>query len=297
MSGAVRLGPNQYGKAEVRIVKITRDTATHEIEDLSVTSQLRGDFSASHLTGDNSHVVPTDTQKNTVYGLAREHGIGSPEAFLLRLGDHFTGTFDWVTGGRWEAESYAWARIAVDGAPHDHAFVREGQETRTAVVTRDGAETWVLAGLTGLVVLKSTGSEFHGFPRDRFTTLEEADDRILATAVTARWRYADLELDFDAAYAAIRQQLLETFATTHSLALQQTLYAMGAAVLEARPEVAEIRFSMPNKHHFLVDLSPFGLDNPNEIFFAADRPYGLIEATVEREGVPAAPAAWDTARL
>ena len=90
MSGAFRLGPNQYGKAEVRIVKITRDTATHEIEDLSVTSQLRGDFSASHLTGDNSHVVPTDTQKNTVYGLVREHGIGSPEAFLLRLGDHFS---------------------------------------------------------------------------------------------------------------------------------------------------------------------------------------------------------------
>ena len=198
MSGAFRLGPNQYGKAEVRIVKITRDTATHEIEDLNVTSQLRGDFGASHLTGDNRHVVATDTQKNTVYGLAREHGIGSPEAFLLRLGDHFTGAFDWVTGGRWEAESYAWARIAVDGEPHDHAFVREGQETRTAVVTKDGEETWVVAGLTGLVVLKSTGSEFHGFPRDRFTTLTETDDRILATAVTARWRYTDPEVDFNA---------------------------------------------------------------------------------------------------
>ena len=117
MSGAFRLGPNQYGKAEVRIVKITRDTATHEIEDLNVTSQLRGDFGASHLTGDNRHVVATDTQKNTVYGLAREHGIGSPEAFLLRLGDHFTGAFEWVTGGRWEAESYAWARIAALPAP------------------------------------------------------------------------------------------------------------------------------------------------------------------------------------
>ena len=160
-------------------------------------------------------------------------------------------------------------------------------------MTKDGEETWVVAGLTGLVVLKSTGSEFHGFPRDRFTTLTETDDRILATAVTARWRYADPEVDFNAAYAAIRQQLLEVFATTHSLALQQTLYAMGAAVLEARPEVAEIRFSMPNKHHFLVDLSPFGLDNPNEIFFAADRPYGLIEATVEREGAPPAGRAWE----
>ena len=293
MSGGVRLGPNQYGKAEVRIVKITRDTATHEIEDLNVTSQLRGDFTATHLTGDNSLVVATDTQKNTVYGLAREHGIGSPEAFLLLLGDHFTRGFDWVTGGRWEAEAYRWARIAVDGDPHDHAFVREGQETRTAVVTKDGDDTWVVAGLTDLVVLKSTGSEFHGFPRDRFTTLVETDDRILATSVTARWRYTDLGLDFNAAYAAIRAQLLAVFATTHSLALQQTLYAMGKAVLESHPEVGEIRFSMPNKHHFLVDLSAFGLDNPNEIFFAADRPYGLIEATVEREDAPAAGRAWE----
>ena len=171
--------------------------------------------------------------------------------------------------------------------------MREGQETRTAVVTKDGDDTWVVAGLTDLVVLKSTGSEFHGFPRDRFTTLVETDDRILATSVTARWRYTDLGLDFNAAYAAIRAQLLAVFATTHSLALQQTLYAMGEAVLESHPEVGEIRFSMPNKHHFLVDLSAFGLDNPNEIFFAADRPYGLIEATVEREDAPAAGRAWE----
>ena len=274
MSGAVRLGPNQYGKAEVRIVKITRDTATHVIEDLSVTSQLRGDFSASHLTGDNRHVVPTDTQKNTVYGLAREHGIGSPEAFLLRLGDHFTGTFDWVTGGRWEAESYAWARIAVDGAPHDHAFVREGQETRTAVVTKDGAETWVLAGLTGLVVLKSTGSEFHGFPRDRFTTLEEADDRILATAVTARWRYADLELDFDAAYAAIRQRCSRPSPrpTRWRCSSRSTRWAPPSSRPGPRSRRSASRCRTSTTSSSIS--SPFGLDNPNEIFFAADRPTG-----------------------
>ncbi|MDA0174333.1 urate oxidase [Solirubrobacter taibaiensis] len=281
MTAAVRLGANQYGKAEVRIVKVTRTTPVHEIEDLNVTSQLRGDFTATHLTGDNALVVATDTQKNTIYGLAREHGIGSPEDFLLLLGRHFTGSFDWVTGGRWAADAYSWERIAVGGAPHDHAFVRSGQDTRTAVL--DWAEGPVMtSGLTDLVVLKSTGSEFHGFPRDRFTTLKEASDRILATAVTASWRYATTELDYNALYTAIRQILLETFATTHSLALQQTLYAMGAAVLEAHDAVAEISMSMPNKHHFLVDLAPFDLDNPGEIFFAADRPYGLIEATVER---------------
>jgi len=283
-----RLGANQYGKAEVRIVKVTRDTAHHAIDDLNVTSQLRGDFTATHLTGDNALVVATDTQKNTVYGLAREHGIGSPEDFLLLLGRHFTGSFDWVTGGRWAAEQYFWDRIE----DHDHAFVRNGGETRTAVLTiQDGLET-IVSGLTDLVVLKSTGSEFHGFPRDRFTTLTETDDRILATAVTATWTYSSAELDFNALYSAIRARMLRVFADTHSLALQQTLYAMGAAVIEDHEAVAEVTLSMPNKHHFLVDLSPFDLTNDNEVFYAADRPYGLIEAAVVRDDAPADPALW-----
>ncbi len=233
----------------------------------------------------------TDTQKNSVYALAKEHGIGSPEAFLLTLADHWTAQ-RWVTGGRWAAEQYGWARIVADGKPHDHSFVRTGQETRTAVVQRDGDETFVVAGLQDCVVLKSTGSEFHGFPRDRFTTLAETDDRILATSLTASWRYADLGVDYNATYEGIRQILLETFASVHSLALQQSMFAMGRAVLERYDGVAEVRLSCPNKHHFLVDLEPFGLANPGEVFFAADRPYGLIEAAVVRDGVPDEPRAW-----
>lgn len=290
--GDIVLGANQYGKAEVRLVKVTRDTDRHVIEDLSVTSQLRGDFAAAHTDGDNSHVVATDTQKNTVYAFAREHGVRSPERFLTTLGDHFVAEFPWVTGGRWAAEQYAWDRIAVDGTPHDHSFVRNGGETRTAVVQMDGDETFVVAGLEDCVVLKSTGSEFHGFPRDRYTTLAETDDRILATSLTAQWRYLDLGIDYNATYDAIRQTLLATFASVHSLALQQSIFEMGKAVLERFDEVAEVRLSCPNKHHFLVDLEPFGLDNPGEVFFAADRPYGLIEATVVREGAPAEPRAW-----
>ena len=294
MNGTVRLGPNQYGKAEVRIVKVTRDTPTHEIEDLNVTSQLRGDFSATHLTGDNSLVVATDTQKNTIYGLAREHGIGSPEDFLLLLARHFTAGFDWVTGGRWEAEAYAWERIDVDGAPHDHAFARagpgdahgRGHGGRRRAVDRGGADGPRRAQVHRLGVPRLPARPLHDAGRDRRPHP--------ATSVTARWRYLTTELDFNALYADVRASCSRRFATTHSLALQQTLYAMGAAALEAHEEIAEIRFSMPNKHHFLVDLEPFGLDNPNEIFFAADRPYGLIEATVEREGAPAASAAWDT---
>ena len=297
--GDIVLGANQYGKAEVRLVRITRDTARHEIEDLNVTSQLRGDFAACHTEGDNSQVVATDTQKNTVYAFAREHGIGSPEQFLLTLGRHFVDGFDWVSGGRWEAEQHAWERIAVDGEPHDHAFVRSARATRTTVVQLDGDRAWVVSGLKDCTVLKSTGSEFHGFPRDRYTTLAETDDRILATSVTAWWRYAEpagpdglTVLDFNALHDGVQQTLLAAFADLHSLALQQTIFACGKAVLEAFPEIAEIRLSCPNKHHFLVDLAPFGLDNPGEVFFAADQPYGLIEATVRREGDPGAPEAW-----
>ena len=295
MNNKIVLGQNQYGKAEVRVVKITRDTERHEIEDLNVTSQLRGDFAAAHLAGDNGHVVPTDTQKNTIYAFARE-GIGSPEAFLLRLGDHFTSSFDWVTGGRWAAESYSWDRIQAHGAAHDHSFVRNGQEIRTAVLVRDGADRHLISGLKDLTVLKSTQSGFVGYPQDKYTTLQETTDRILATDVSARWRFSPgtdfSSLDFNKSYEDVKSLLLEGFTEKYSHALQQTLFDMGTKVLEAHSEIEEIKFSMPNKHHFLVDLAPFGLDNPNEVFFAADRPYGLIEATVQRDNATPAEMAW-----
>jgi len=286
------LGSNQYGKAEVRLVKITRDTNRHQIQDLNVTSQLHGDFTAAHQDGDNGRVVATDTQKNTVYGLAR-NGVGAIEEFLVQLGEHFTGEFDWITGGRWAAQQFFWDRIN----DHDHAFSQNKSEVRTAVLEIDAqGKKSIVAGLEDLTVLKSTGSEFHGFPRDKYTTLKETTDRILATDVTARWRYTEGAvtegIDFDGVYASVRNLLLTHFAQTHSYALQQTMFQMGQAVLEAHPEIAEIKMSLPNKHHFLVDLEAFGQDNPNEVFFAADRPYGLIEATITREGTEANHPIW-----
>lgn len=295
---AIVLGPNQYGKAEVRLVHVDRSTPRHRITDLTVTTQLRGDFAACHTDGDNSAVIPTDTQKNTVYAFARDGGVGQPEEFALRLGRHFVATGAAVGGARVAVDAHPWDRITVADQEHDHAFSRAGAERRTALVTLDGADAWVLAGLADLVVLKTTGSEFHGYPRDRYTTLPETHDRILATAVTARWRYTDAALepgfDFAAAHADARTALVETFAAAHSLALQQTLYAMGSAVLEHDPAIAEIRLSMPNRHHFLVDLTPLGLDNPDIVYHAADRPYGLIEASVMRDDGPAPGRAWES---
>ena len=288
------LGPNGYGKAENRLVRIYRDTPRHVIRDLSVSTSLRGDFDAAHVSGDQVNVLPTDTQKNTVYAFAKEYGVGQIEDFALTLGRHFVDEIEPVHGARIEIDEYAWERIEVDGREHDHSFVRRGQEVRTTTVTveREG-RAWVVSGLKDLTLLKSTGSEFRGFLTDRYTTLAETRDRIMATALLARWRYRAATADWAASYAGVRTILLARFATTHSLALQQTLWEMGRAVLEQRPEITEVRLSAPNKHHFAVDLTPFGLENPNEVFYAADRPYGLIQASVLRDDAPAAGAAWD----
>jgi urate oxidase len=278
------LGPNSYGKAENRVVRIVRDTPRHEISDLNISTSLRGDFTAAHTDGDQSQVLPTDTQKNTAFAYAKLHGISSPEDYALALGGRLLEATPVADGATVAVQEYAWDRIEVDGSGHDHAFVRRGGDVRTTTVdlTRDGAT--VISGLQDLVVLKSTGSEFKGFLHDEYTTLPDADDRILATALRADWRYrSGAEVDWNTTYDAVRALLLTTFATTYSRALQETLYAMGKAVLEAHDDIAEISFAAPNKHHFLVDLSPFGLENPGEVFIAADRPYGLIEATVTRE--------------
>jgi len=299
-AGTAVLGANQYGKAEVRLVRIERDTPRHAITDLNVTSLLRGDYEDCYRTGDNAHVLATDTQKNTIYAFAKERWSATAEEFLLTLGRHFVGTVPWAVGGRWDAEQFGWERITAAGTAHDHAFVRTGQEVRTAAVTIEDGVEHVVAGLKDLVVLKSTGSEFTGFPRDGYTTLPETTDRILATSVTARWRYLPAPagepapaVDYDAAFAAVKALLLETFAQTHSLSLQQTIFAIGERILNELPQLAEIRFVMPNKHHYLADLSPFGLENPNEVFIAGDRPYGLMNTTVTRAGQAGAPAAWE----
>ena len=281
----VTLGPAQYGKAEVRVLHVDRTGPRHEITDLNVTVTLAGDMADTYLTGDNSGVLSTDAQKNTVYAFARS-GVRPVEEYALRLARHFA-QIGSVHRARVRIEEYGWQRIPARASPHPHAFERlAGTKIISACVHADG-RTEIVAGVDDLVLLKSTGSEFHGFLADRYTTLEPTDERILATAVAAHWRISAGGADWAACFRGARTALAEAFAVTHSLSLQQTLYAMGEAVLAACPEVAEVRLSLPNKHHFLVDLGPFGLDNPGVVFNAADRPYGLIEGTVCRAGAPA----------
>ncbi|MEU1304091.1 factor-independent urate hydroxylase [Streptomyces shenzhenensis] len=296
----VVLGQNQYGKAENRVVRITRDGATHHIKDLNVSVALSGDMDDVHHSGSNANVLPTDTTKNTVYAFAKEYGIESAEQFGIHLARHFVTSQEPIRTARIRIEEYGWERIATSDAGSRptgadegrHSFVRTGQETRLTQITYDGAAWEVVSGLKDLVVMNSTNSEFWGYVKDKYTTLQEAHDRILATQVAGRWRFnwSDDEQQmppWEESYEQTRKHLLQAFAETYSLSLQQTLYQMGARIIDHRGEIDEVRFSLPNKHHFLVDLEPFGLKNDNEVYYAADRPYGLIEATVLREGCEA----------
>jgi urate oxidase len=278
-----RLAWNAYGKAAVRLVKVDRGAAAHVLHDLTVDVQLQGDFGPAHTAGDNSQVLPTDTMKNTVYALARRGPVDPPEEFGERLARHF---LDACTAARRAVLALAvhrWDRTVVDGAPQSHAFTRGPEERRLATITVDETGVAVEAGLEGLGLLKTTGSGFAGFLRDGYTTLKEAHDRILATDVEAHWRYAGPVEDYTATWNDVRTSLVETFARHQSASVQHTLYAMGEAALARCAEISEIRLVLPNRHDLLVDLAPFGLDNPNEIFVAIREPYGRIEAVLVRE--------------
>ncbi len=284
----IELGPNRYGKSAIRLVKVVRDGPRHTVRDLTLSISLEGDFAAAHTAGDNTGVVATDTMKNTAYAFAREHLTGPIERFGMALGAHFL-EFGQVDRATVSIDEHRWIRIPTGDGLADDAFLRSGDQTRTAVVTIDRADGGVRAvvesGLRDLAVMKTAGSAFRGFPRDRFTTLPDTDDRIMATLVTAVWGYADDPdaIDFDVTFDGVGETLLDAFAGHQSASVQESIWIMGRAILERQPDLAWVRMTLPNLHHWLVDLSPFGQPNDNEVFVATREPYGLIEATVRRE--------------
>lgn len=273
-----RLAWNGYGKADVRLFKVNRGDGRHEISDLTVSVQLQGKFQAAHTSSDNSAVLPTDTMKNSVYILARQGPVDPPEAFGERLARHFLTACPASHTAVVSLAMHRWDRAG------DHTFIGGTPERRIAWVTVRGEEVDVESGLEGLRLLKTTGSGFAGFLRDGHTTLAETDDRIFATEVNAHWDYSDPDepVDYDAAWTTVRNALITTFAGHQSASVQQTLYAMGEAALAECSELEEIRLILPNRHHLLVDLGKFGLENRNEIFVPTSEPYGRIEAVITR---------------
>jgi urate oxidase len=279
---SIVLGQNSYGKGEVRLVKVIKGADRHDIRDVRVDVQLAGDFAAAHVDGDNSGLLATDTMRNTVYALAKEHLVTDLESFGTALVSRFLTAGPRVSQATVRLTEYPWDRLEPRSGPHPHAFQRGSGGNRVAVVTGTAEGTTFEAGIEDLLVLKTTGSGFAGFLREEFTTLPETDDRIMATVVSADWAYSGTDLDFDRLWHGARDAILRAFCDHYSPSVQATLYRMGHAVLAACPEVGRIRFSLPNKHHLLYDLARFGIENDNEIFHATNEPFGLIEGTVER---------------
>jgi len=277
----IELGANRYGKAQIRLVRVVRGPGAHRLRDLTVAIALEGDFTGAHVDGDNTLVVATDTMKNTAYAFAKEHLDGSLETYGRALADHFL-AFEQVDGASVSIREHDWSPIATPNGPAPDAFVRAGSGTRVATVVAALGGTMIEAGVEDLVVMKTARSAFSGFPRDQYTTLRDTDDRIMATKVTAIWRYGSPDLASDELHAAVQATLLEVFADHDSPSVQTSIWLMARAILERHEEVAEVRMALPNLHHWLVDLSPFGLENNNEIFIATTEPHGLIEATVRR---------------
>ena len=277
------LAENRYGKARVRVMKVVRHATHHAMKEWSVRVLLHGDFETAFTQADNSLVLPTDTMKNTVYWLARESSATTPEAFAIELADYLLANNPHVSQVSVEIEEKNWQQLPIDGQPHPTTYTLGGPQTQTAaILTARGAAPAVTSGIDGLVLLKTTHSEFTGFLRDKLTTLKESTDRIFGTRATITWEYSAQPADYDATRASITATLLQVFAGHHSLSVQHTLYDMGEAVLAAIPEIARIKLTMPNLHCLLVDLSRFGQDNPNQIFVPIDEPHGYIEAVIER---------------
>ncbi|MCC6545917.1 urate oxidase [Candidatus Sumerlaeota bacterium] len=281
----IHLKHNNYGKSSVRLTKVVRSNSRHELIELTVDTLLEGEFEDTHITGDNAKVLPTDTQKNTVYAIARNHPIDCIESFAETLARHFVGECgSHIRQARVNIRQQEWARMNFNGREEDTAFQSTGGEQATTSVVCTREELSVRSGLTGLLVLKTTNSAFVGYQCDKFTTLKETGDRIFATSITADWLYRSPgRTKYDEARKVIRTALLRTFAKHKSLSVQQTLYEMGKKALEECDAISEIHLALPNSHRHLVDLQPFGMDNPNLVFLPTSEPYGLIEATLTRD--------------
>lgn len=279
-----RLAENSYGKAAVRLTKVTRAGTVHSLVEYTVGIMLGGAFETVYTDGDNGPCIPTDTMKNTVYALAKQHDFDCPESFAALLAAHFIDEFAHVAWADVNVEQDLWQRIKVSGTAHPHAFTRLCSGARTASVRRErGGSVRVNGGISGLEVIKTTGSGFSGFLKDPFTTLSETDDRIFATKIDAVWTYTSQQEARAEVYSEAREAILETFAAHDSRSVQQTLYAMAESVLARVAGISSISLSLPNQHRILVNLAPFGMENTNEIFTATREPFGLITGTVTRD--------------
>lgn len=284
---AFELTHNRYGKHQVRVSKVRRarqsppNEERHEFVEVAVDVELEGDFAAAFTDGDNRSVVATDTCKNTVYCVAKDDPLESIESFGIAIAKHFLAQYDHVSDCVVRLKETVWDRL--NDSPHGFVARDRAQPWASVWANREEGALAVSAGVEHVLIAKTTESGFSNFHQDEFRTLADTEDRILATELSAGWVYADAKADFAASRAALMDALMKRFLDHYSVSVQETLYFMGQAALEACPAVTDITLTMPNKHHILANLAPFDRENDNEVFVVTDEPFGYITGTVSRD--------------
>lgn len=282
------LAAHQHGKSRVRVARVWRQGDVHTFVEFNVHTMLESDMEHAFVRGDNTDMTATDTQKNTVYYIAKKMTKPcSPEEFGVELAKHFVKTYPRVSMAKVKVEMKPWTRISMNGRPHNHGYQVGSTEVRTAYVTYDDRNRCeITAGCKDLSVLKTTQSGYEGYCQDKFTLLPETRERIMATTVTATWKYSRAPVDFDRAYNAVKAAFCEKFfgpvdKGVYSPSVQYTLYEMGVNVIKQVGEVDSIFFNMPNLH-FLPCNPVASTAFDNDVYVATGEPHGNIEAVVTR---------------
>ena len=273
---------HRYGKGRVRVMRIHRDGDRQEVSQLNIKAMLEGDFSRTFTHADNSVTVSTDTIKNIVNVVARENTGLSPEEFCQVLAKRYLDSYPQASKVSIVSHETKWSRLSFGGKPHPHSFVLDSNGRPTVQVEATRTASSLVSGIDGFAFMKATQSGWEMYLKDCYTTIPETNDRLCATSMVATWKWSRKPASYQAANTKILDTLLEVFSTTYSYSVQDSLYRMGEAALAAVPEISEISMACPNMHYILLNLSPFGLDNKNDVFLPTDEPHGQIECTVGR---------------
>ena len=290
---------HNHGKARVRVLKVDRSSDVHKVYEYTVhTKVFCPKYELVFSSEDNTDLVATDTQKNTVYVVAKRTKASSPEQFGLDLCNHFMSEYTFLSATEAIVEMKEWQRATVDGEPHDHGFERcKGVEVQVAEVKverdDDGKlKSSMTSHINKMTILKTTQSGFEGYLKDKYTLLPETTERCVATELDCTWTYSDFtDVDFTATRAKVRALLLKGLfgpskGGVYSASLQATIYDAACIILadEALSSIWSVRVFTPNLHYLpMKSLELLGETFEDDVFLPTSEPSGTITCTVCRE--------------
>jgi urate oxidase len=274
---------SSQGESRVRVLRIVRRGDRHDARDLSVACRFEGSFVAAFREGRADGLLPGETLKNIVYGVARERGAEDIEVFGLALCERLLTEHPQLTRVRVDVDEQRWARLEAGGRVQGQAFAAGSPEKRTAAVTSNGAQTAVVSGIEDLVLMRTSGLVERD-PREADPSgVTDGVQRLLVAALSARWTYTSADVTFASYRQGVRATIVDTFAWHATRSVQHTLYNIADVVLASYQEIADITLALRERPYRPADLFSEGVDNPDELFVALNEPLGVVEVTVERE--------------